>query len=165
MYRKLAVSIVVALLSRLDTPPATYQPPLDRPVESGFDVRHGPYGAGNRGLDYAVRPGDVVGSIGSGTVVFAGPVAGATWVTVLHPDGLRSSYGPMATLDVTAGQEVGAGDRLGTTGSTFHLGVRRGETYIDPATLFEVRDRFAHLIPVGSISNINPTRAHTPGGG
>lgn len=130
-------------------PPAeTYTPPIDRPVETPFDVTNGPYGRGNRGLDYAVRPGDTVRSIGDGTVVFAGRVAGATWITVLHPDGLRSSSGPMATTSVAAGHTVVRGQPLGTTGATFHLGVRRGSAYIDPATLFRVRRRFAHLVPV-----------------
>ncbi len=148
MFRKLATAIVVALLTRFDAPATpSYRPPLDRPVTSGFDESHGPYGAGNRGLDYAVVPGDAVHTIGSGTVVFAGRVAGALWVTVLHPGGLRSSYGPMATIGVAAGGAVDVGVVIGTVGSTFHLGVRRGETYVDPATLFEVRDRFAHLIP------------------
>ena len=51
------------------------------------------------------------------------------------------------TIGVAAGGAVDVGAVIGTVGSTFHLGVRRGETYVDPATLFEVRDRFAHLIP------------------
>jgi murein DD-endopeptidase MepM/ murein hydrolase activator NlpD len=80
--------------------------------------------------------------------VFAGVVAGRTWVTVLHPDGLRSSYGPLATVGVAAGDVVDRGDVLGATGATFHLGVRRGDIYIDPAGLFRVRRRHARLVPV-----------------
>ena len=131
-----------------------FSPPLDRPVERPFDVSNGPYGRGNRGLDYAVRPGDVAAAIGDGTVVFAGSVAGRQWVTVLHPDGLRSSSGPMATIDVSAGDRVVRGQRIGTTGSTFHLGVRRGSTYIDPATLFRVKRRHARLVPVPRRPNV-----------
>src|SRR5690606_15386348 len=68
---------------------SVYRPPVDAAVTSPFDMRAGRYGAGNRGLDYGTAPATPVGAIGDGTVVFAGPVAGDRWVTVLHPDGLR----------------------------------------------------------------------------
>jgi len=159
-----ATVLAVAVASAgLVAPAPTYSPPLERPVERGFDVSRGPYGAGNRGLDFAVRPGDVVAAIGDGAVVFAGPVAGATWVTVLHPDGLRSTSGPMATVDVVPGAGVRRGDRLGTTGATFHLGVRRGSVYVDPATLFRVRRRHARLVPVRSAkSSARVVEIHDP---
>lgn len=133
-----------------------YASPVERPVSAPFDMSAGPYGRGNRGLDYAVRAGDVVRAIGAGTVVFAGPVAGVTWITVLHPDGLRSSSGPMASVVVSKGDRVTAGQEIGTTGPTFHLGVRRGATYIDPAPLFRPRRGPARLVPVPS--------ARRPGG-
>lgn len=152
MYLKLALVVAASLLPRVDVPPRpadAYRPPVDRPVLAPFDVSRGPYGAGNRGLDYAVRPGDVVVAIGAGTVVFAGPVAGRQWVTILHPDGLRSSSGPLASVVVAAGRPVAAGTPIGSTGHEFHLGVRRGDTYVDPATLFGTRARHARLVPVG----------------
>ncbi|MFN8052915.1 MAG: M23 family metallopeptidase [Acidimicrobiales bacterium] len=150
------ISLLVLLLLRALAPvpvPAAppgadvrYRPPLDRQVSSPFEET-GPYGPGNRGLDYRVLPGDVVGAIGDGVVVFAGPVAGHVWVTIAHRDGLRSSYGPLATVSVRAGAAIRAGDPVGTTGGTFHLGVRRGAVYIDPAALFSGR-RHARLVPV-----------------
>ena len=54
----------------------------------------------------------VMAAIGAGRVVFAGPVAGVIWVTVLHPDGLRSSVGPMATLAVGRGRGTSSGSSM-----------------------------------------------------
>jgi murein DD-endopeptidase MepM/ murein hydrolase activator NlpD len=137
----LAAALLSAVLSF-----ATYVPPVPGPVIDPFALPNGPYGAGNRGLDYATTPGEPVGAIGDGVVVFAGPVAGARWVTVLHPDGLRSSYGPLDTIGVVPGDRVVAGAVLGTAGPLLHLGVRSGGTYLDPSTLFAGPG--VHLVPL-----------------
>jgi murein DD-endopeptidase MepM/ murein hydrolase activator NlpD len=142
-------ALVVATVLVPPPPPAagsTYTPPVDAPVVDGFRLPDGPYGAGNRGLEYATAPGDVVRAIGDGLVVFAGPVGGSDAVTVLHPDGLRSSYSYLADISVDLGQHVVRGEALGRAGETFHLGVRSGGTYLDPATLFTTTA--VHLVPV-----------------
>ena len=77
------------------------------------------------------------------------PVAGTRAVTVLHPDGLRSSYTGLATVTATAGEDVAGGEAIGTSGDRLHLGVRSGDAYLDPATLFGTGAR-AHLVPVHS---------------
>jgi len=136
----------------------TYRPPLERSVSDPFDHTASRYGAGNRGLDYDVAAGDLVGAIGAGTVVFAGRVAGKVWVTVLHPDGLRSSSGPLATISVTTGDRVEVGTPLGTTGDAFHLGVRDSDRYLDPARLFVGQRRPARLVALRW-----PGSGYTPG--
>lgn len=123
-----------------------YRPPVDVPVVDGFALPYGPYGAGNRGLEYATVPGTPVQAIGDGLVVFAGPVAGNRAVTVLHPDGLRSSYSYLAEILVVAGDHVTIGETLGAAGERLHLGVRSGGTYLDPATLFTTTG--VRLVPV-----------------
>lgn len=123
-----------------------YAPPVQGPVIDPFRAPPGPYGPGNRGLEYATDPGALARAIGGGTVVFAGQVAGRLVVTVEHPDGLRSSLVGLATVSVTRGQSVVRGQPLGRTGSRLHLGVRRGEQYLDPATLFARRGP-ARLVP------------------
>lgn len=123
-----------------------YRPPVDAEVTTPFDMRAGRYGAGNRGLDYDTPPGTDVAAIGDGTVVFAGAVAGRRWITVLHRDGLRSTYGPLDRLDVTRGSVVARGERLGTTAGVLHLGVRDGDEYVDPAALFDRRRPHARLV-------------------
>jgi murein DD-endopeptidase MepM/ murein hydrolase activator NlpD len=95
-----------------------------------------PWLAGNRGIEYDTRPGDVVRAIGPGVVAFAGPVAGRIVATVVHPDGLRSSYTALAGLAVRRGGHVAGGQVIGLAGGPFHLGVRRGDRYLDPASLW-----------------------------
>jgi murein DD-endopeptidase MepM/ murein hydrolase activator NlpD len=128
--------------------PVRYRPPVDAPVVDPFRPPAGPYGPGNRGLEYATITGTAAASIGSGIVVFAGPVAGRGVVSVVHPDGLRSSLTGLAVVLALPGQVVRAGTTLGTTGDRLHLGVRVGERYIDPAVLFgDSRPRHAVLVP------------------
>jgi murein DD-endopeptidase MepM/ murein hydrolase activator NlpD len=113
-----------------------YRPPVDAPVLDPFRPPPEPWMAGNRGIEYGTQPGAVVRAIGSGVVRFTGMVAGRLVITVQHPDGLRSSYLPLEQPEVSAGQRVRAGQRLGLAAGPLHLGVRRGERYLDPALLW-----------------------------
>jgi murein DD-endopeptidase MepM/ murein hydrolase activator NlpD len=126
-----------------------YLPPVDAPVVDPFRAPASPYAAGNRGLDYGTTPGQPITAIGDGTVVFAGQVAHQRFVTILHPDGLRSSYSWLASISVHVGEHVGRGQQVGVAGSRFQLGVRRGSAYLDPARLFG-RGR-ARLVPTGTV--------------
>lgn len=125
--------------------PGPYRPPVDAPVLDPFRAPSGPYAAGNRGIDYATAHGAPVRAIGAGVVVFAGVIAGARFVTMAHPDGLRSSYSWLDSVGVVTGQRLGQGDVVGRASSHIQLGVRRGRVYLDPATLFRARRR-AHLV-------------------
>jgi murein DD-endopeptidase MepM/ murein hydrolase activator NlpD len=73
----------------------------------------------------------------AGVVRFAGPVAGETWITVRHVDGLETTYGGVAAT-VRAGDRVALGQSLGRirTGRR-HLdwGARLHGAYIDPLGL------------------------------
>lgn len=113
-----------------------YRPPVDAEVIDPFRPPAQPWLPGNRGLEYATAPGTVVRAIGPGVVTFAGPVAGSLHVTVTHPDGLRSSYSFLAAVRTTLGATVSAGDVVGIAAATFHLGVRRGDRYLDPSSLW-----------------------------
>ena len=79
----------------------------------------------------------------AGTVTFAGTVVDRGVVSVLHPDGRRSSVEPVVAA-VVVGQQVGAGDVLGTLDgsgghctprSCVHWGLREGDRYLDPVTV------------------------------
>ena len=127
-----------------------FLPPVDRPVSRAFVGPTGPYGRGHRGLDYAVRPGDVVTAIGDGVVVFVGLVAGNGYITVLHSNGLRSSYSYVKDFAVTRGRRVHAGAPVATTTARFMLTIRLGDVYLDPALLIGnggvTRPRHARLV-------------------
>lgn len=125
-----------------------YRPPTDRSIEDPFRRPLNPFASGNRGLEYSTSPGDPLRAIGDGVVTFAGRIAGRWYVTVLHPDGLRSSTSYLARLAVARGDVVSAGQILGWAGvANAHLGVRSGRLYLDPAVLFSLpRPRHAVLV-------------------
>jgi len=113
-----------------------YRPPTDAPVRDPFRPPPQPWLPGNRGIEYDTAPGSVVTAIGQGRISFAGLVAGRLIATVEHPDGLRSSYTGLAGLAVHRGDRVMGGQVVGLVAGPFHLGVRRGDHYLDPASLW-----------------------------
>ena len=148
------VAIAVPLLLVAVVAPAAgaapgprYRPPVDAPISDPFRPPSSPYGPGNRGLEYDTPPGTVVRAAADGRVTFAGLVAGTRHVTVLHPDGLRTTVSRLATVAVVVGQEVDQGDVLGTTEGRLHFGARSGDSYLDPASLFGPALPHVRLVP------------------
>ena len=135
----MAHPVLVSFVLLLAAPPpaVTYQPPVDAPVSDPFRRPATPYGAGNRGLEYDTRPGEVVVAAAAGEVTFAGSVAGRRYVTVQHRDGVRTAYGPLGRLapGVRPGTSVAAGDAVGTAGDVVLWTARIGDVYVDPAIL------------------------------
>ena len=139
---RFAVVIVVASISTpglagAEPPGApTYRPPVDAEIEDTFRPPATPYGAGNRGVDYAATEGQPVSAAADGEVVFAGRIGTSSHVTVLHEDGIRTSYSFLATVTVRRGQQVLLGEQVGTAASTgLHFGARAGDAYVDPLLL------------------------------
>ncbi|UAK38748.1 M23 family metallopeptidase [Gordonia bronchialis] len=102
---------------------------------------------GHRGVDLAGGPGVAVLAAGSGTVRFAGDVAGRTVVSIQHADGVITTYEPVRPT-VADGDHVRRGQRIGTlvTGhpgcpvaTCLHWGARvgagRSARYLDPLGL------------------------------
>jgi murein DD-endopeptidase MepM/ murein hydrolase activator NlpD len=106
-----------------------------------------------------------------GRVAFAGSVAGMRWVSVAHPDGHLTSYGPLADLRVRAGQHLERGAVLGALAAGghgagardhgLHWGARDAQgRYLDPLTLIDEDLRRASLVGVagweGSDHRVRP---------
>jgi len=138
------------MLDRSIVAAIAYQPPVDAPITDPFRPPLTPYGPGNRGIDFATVPGTSVRAAADGMVVFAGPVAGGLHVTVLHADGIRTTYSFLAAMRVGERQAVRSGDVVGLTGATLHVGARREDTYIDPALLWgrSTGPPAVHLVPL-----------------
>ncbi len=118
-------------------PALTYIWPVHGTIVDHFRPPAHEYGPGNRGLEFATRPGSSFWAAARGIVSFAGPVGGRLHVTVSHPDGLRISYSGVAGIGVTRGERVHQGQLLGTTADRLHVGVRRGDVYLDPVLIFD----------------------------
>ena len=127
-----------------------FRPPVDAPVTDPFRPPESPYGPGNRGVEYDTEPGDVVRAAASGTVVFAGAVAGTLHVTVDHGGGLVSSYSYLQRLSVRVGAAVDQGAVIGVAGERLHFSVRLEGTYTDPAGFIGVRRVRVRLVPLRS---------------
>jgi len=91
----------------------------------------------------AVPLGTRVLAANGGVVAFAGPVAGALFVSIDHADGIRTTYSFLSAVLVKKGQSVSRGDLIaksgpGHAGSSqphLHFGARTGGDYIDPEPL------------------------------
>ncbi|GGT40057.1 hypothetical protein GCM10010271_50100 [Streptomyces kurssanovii] len=133
-------------------------------VVRGWEPPSSPYGPGHRGVDLAAAAGTPVRAAASGTVSFAGSVAGRGVLTItLTGTGdppLRTTYEPVRPLvdhgtAVTVGQvvatvEPGASHCQGC----LHWGLRRGTEYLDPLTLLPpwmLRCGPSRLLPVFGI--------------
>jgi len=122
-----------------------YRWPLDGTPEvtRRFDPPAERWLAGHRGVDLASSPEAVVRAAGPGVVHFSGYLAGRGVVSVMHPNGLLTTYEPLTPL-VKKGQSVRAGDPIGRLSSghlgcpvaaCLHWGLRHGKDYLDPLSL------------------------------
>ena len=160
MLARLGCAAVAGALL-LQTAPAVASipliPPVDGPVIVRFEEPEHRWAPGHRGIDYAVPPGTRVRAAGAGVVSFAGTVGSIRAVTIQHAAGYATTYSHLATVEVRAGDEVGQGTWLGTSGSAHpggidgvHLGVKLNGRYVDPASLmrsYDVSDAI-HLAPL-----------------
>ena len=154
-----AVAVPEPALGQERSGAVRYTVPVPGAVWRGFDPPATTFGAGHRGVDLAADPGDAVGAASGGRVVFAGSVAGDVWVSIVHPDGVTTSYGPLTGLRVRLGQDVQATEALGrlaagghgTDGldAGLHWGARIGSRYLDPMSLLEAGTPRPSLIGVG----------------
>lgn len=138
---------LVTLVLGLAAAPGCYPPPLQAPVLDPYRAPACAWCPGNRGIEYGPRPATPVRSIAAGSVTFDGVVAGVRYVTVLGDDGVRVSYGRLASSSVERGQRIRVGQVVGATTERFSLSLRDGDAYVDPAPhLGEVRGR-PRLVP------------------
>ena len=136
----------------------TYSWPLIGRIINGFRMPGSPYGPGHRGIDIAAPVGTDVRASAPGVVAFAGFVAGARWVSIDHPDGVRTSYGYLSSIAVSKGDLVARGQVIAASGfghpgslvPHLHFGARFGGVYIDPMRLLVPLD-YSPLIHLGPL--------------
>jgi murein DD-endopeptidase MepM/ murein hydrolase activator NlpD len=171
----LAAALIAATAGMFDAAPAadpawgTYAWPVVGPVTRGFEPPPDPYGPGHRGIDIAADVGTPIVAAQDGVVAFAGWVAGALYISIDHPDGVRTTYSWVSSAAVSAGASVVRGQPIGTTGTGhpgvspphLHFGALQGDTYLDPMVLLE-HGTVAGLIHLAPLSGSGPF-AHPTG--
>ncbi|MDY6924880.1 MAG: M23 family metallopeptidase [Pseudomonadota bacterium] len=104
------------------TAPASGTVALDWPVRGEILRRFGPVGMGerNNGVNIGAPQGTEVRAAAGGRVGYVGDDLAGQGLTVLivHRDGWRSVYGHLGTAVVRDGEDVQAGQAIGTVGTT-----------------------------------------------
>jgi len=121
--------------------------PVNAPVTSTFGWRVHPITGERRlheGMDLGAASGTPIKACRSGRVTFAGWQGGYGNVVIIdHGGGMSTVYGHQSSVAVSAGQQVNAGQVIGSVGSTgmstgphLHFEVRINGTPVDPAPYF-----------------------------
>ncbi len=129
-------------------PPASsgrYAWPVRGPVIHGFEAPAGPYGPGHRGIDIGAPFGSPVVASEDGVVAFSGWIAGSLFLSIDHPDGIRTTYSWLSDVTVRKGDTVKKGETIARSGTGhtgearphLHFGARVGDVYVDPLLLLE----------------------------
>jgi murein DD-endopeptidase MepM/ murein hydrolase activator NlpD len=122
--------------------------PPPHPVLRPFQPPSTPYGPGHRGVDLGGYLNEPVLAAGDGLVLYAGPLADRSVVSIEHPGGLRTTYEPVQP-SVRVGDEVRRGQVIGllmaghpgcaavAPAVCLHWGAHRERVYLDPLRLVE----------------------------
>jgi murein DD-endopeptidase MepM/ murein hydrolase activator NlpD len=127
---------------------ATTSRSLVSPVSAGAGTPYRKAGSSwskgyHTGVDFPVPTGTTVKAVGAGKVVSSGWGGSFGYqVVIRHADGRYTQYAHLSAISVKSGQSVGAGQRIGRSGSTgnssgphLHFEVRTGPgfgTDVDP---------------------------------
>jgi murein DD-endopeptidase MepM/ murein hydrolase activator NlpD len=137
---------VAADLEALRLPRRLQWPVENVHITSSYGWRTDPLAGGmrmHRGLDFRGETGDLVMSIGDGTIAFAGtdPLLGNI-VIVDHGQRVTSVYGHLSDILVHEGVPVERGAAIGLVGNTgqseaphLHLTIKLGDEPVDPLLL------------------------------
>lgn len=118
--------------------------PVEGSLEGGFGGRRNPFGGRgyefHEGQDIDAQHGDPVIAAGSGRVTVAGRQRGyGNVIYIDHGAGLSTRYGHLSQINVTVGQTVTRGQKIGLVGSTgrstgphLHYEVRINNQPVDP---------------------------------
>lgn len=133
----------------------SFQRPLSGRISSTFGTRLHPVDRTTKfhgGVDIAVPTGTQVSAAAEGTISFAGRKGGyGNLVVIDHPDGRQTRYAHLASIAVSAGDEVGKGQPIALSGST---GKSTG-----PHLHFEMRENGRAVDPMRILSNVLPKNA------
>jgi murein DD-endopeptidase MepM/ murein hydrolase activator NlpD len=152
----LALSFTATPLATAAPPPPAVWPLQPRPeVVRGFELPAEPWLPGHRGIDLLGTPGQPVLAATSGTIKYAGQLAGRG-VVVVTTGARRTTYEPVVPV-LAVGAPVQPGTviaHLSAAGShcsprtCLHWGLLQGKQYVNPLTLLPQRP--VRLLPLAA---------------
>ncbi|TKA09400.1 M23 family metallopeptidase [Actinacidiphila oryziradicis] len=122
----------------------TWVRPVSAAISTPYHATSSLWSSGyHTGTDFAASSGTPVGSVGRGTVVQGGYDGSyGNDVIIRMPDGMYTLYGHLSSINVSVGQSVIPGQRIGLSGATgnvtgphLHFEVRTTQSYgsdVDP---------------------------------
>jgi murein DD-endopeptidase MepM/ murein hydrolase activator NlpD len=124
-----------------------FLPPVHAPFTETFGTRrvfNGTTASIHRGLDFRAAVGTPVSASNSGEVILAQPMFFEGGLVVInHGQQFMTLYMHLSKIEVTAGQHVHKGQKLGLSGATgcvtgphLHMAARWQGAYVDPQKLF-----------------------------
>ena len=147
-FERLGLSLarMSALESSLDRVPQ-YQP-ANAALSSAFGYRRDPFngrGAMHSGLDFKGPIGTEIAAAAKGRVSFVGTKGGyGKTIEITHGNGVMTRYAHLSSFDVTVGDNVDVGSRIGgmgstgrSTGSHLHFEVRVHGQAVNPRTFLD----------------------------
>jgi hypothetical protein len=172
---RIAAVLAAAALLGIEPParaapvPGSYAWPVHGPVIRPFIAPSGPYAPGHRGIDIGAPLGTAVRAPDDGTVGFVGWIAGGLYVSIDHPDGVRTTFSWLSDVSVARGDAVRRGQVFAHTGHGhpevsrphLHFGARIGEAYIDPMLLLG-GGSVVELIRLAPLEGAGPSGAPAP---
>lgn len=133
-----------------------WHPPVEASVIDPFRQPACRWCPGNRGIEFGTPPDAPVSAIATGRVSYVGTIAGVGYLVVRHADGRRVTYGNLRPRAHRVDDVVIRGSTVGVTAGRFHLGLRDGADYTDPAPYLGQLAARPRLIPIDG-SRANPS--------
>ena len=137
----LAAALIILTSGRPANASGWWDRPTSGEVIQEFRAPERTYGPGHRGVDLAATPGEPIFAMHSGTVLFAGQIAGIPIISLSSNTGeLRSTYQPV-DASVKAGDTIERGQIIGHVADRridhcsehcVHVGVRTDSQYFNP---------------------------------
>lgn len=125
------------------------EPVLIKPIKARISSKYGDLknGVKNTGIDFVADTGDTVTSAASGVIAHVGKDTKFGNIVIIKHENLdlQTAYAHLGTVNVSKGQVVSSGDKIGAVGlasgddavPTLHFAVRKGKVSVDPMSYFK----------------------------
>ncbi len=131
--------------------------PLEGQIVREFSIGKHRWDRGHRGIDIASYEGAQIVSPASGTIRWVGVINSIPMMSMVHDDGIITTYQPVKAL-VSTGDRVERGQIIATLisghcdqGACLHFGVKENDRYIDPQMwLLSKRAEKVRLLPASA---------------